>query len=168
MTEPQEVLGTATTLRQPTRVLLIGRDYRNAATLAEHLINDGYVIISELDVARAATRLRSAKFGFVLIDIDVTGAAGLAFIEMLRADEQLAGSPILAISLSDNMESIERSLQAGADDYVPNICGPGVLRARVNAALERRRHHRVVGHGQPHPGAVEKLLRHLHPIFLHE
>lgn len=139
MTEPQAVLGTATTLRQPTRVLLIGRDYRNAAALAEHLINDGYVIISELDVARAATRLRSAKFGFVLIDIDVTGADGLSFIEMLRGDEQLAGNPVLAISLSDNMESIERSLQAGADDYVPNICGPGVLRARVNAALERRR-----------------------------
>ncbi len=139
MTELQTHAATATTLRQPTRVLLIGRSLRDAAALTEHLINDGYVMISELDVARAVAKLRSATFGFVLIDIDVTGASGLEFIQMLRADEQLAANPVLVISQTDNMESIERSLQSGADDYVPNVCGPSVLRARVNAATERRR-----------------------------
>jgi len=139
MTEPTAGAATATTLRTPTRVLLIGRDYRGAATLVEHLINEGYVIIAEMEVARAESRLRSGKFGFILIDIDATGAAGLAFIEMLRGDEALAAHPVLVISGSDSMDTVERGLKSGADDYVPNACGPSLLRVRVNAAMDRRR-----------------------------
>src|SRR4029079_5971198 len=49
------------------------------------------------------------------------------------------GIPVLVISPSNDMEAIERSLAAGADDYLPGLFGAAVLRLRVNAALERRR-----------------------------
>lgn len=130
---------TATTLRIPPRVLLIGRSYQDAARLVEQLINEGYMVISELDAARAPLKLRSARFEFVLIDIDASGANGRAFIETLRGDELLAGLPVLVISRSDNMDGIEGCLERGADDYLPSVCGPTMLRTRINAALDRRR-----------------------------
>jgi len=130
---------TATTLRIPPRVLLIGRSYRDAPALMELLITEGYMAISELEPALALSKLRSARFEFVLLDIDVLGAAGQSFIETLRGDEQLAGLPVLVTSRSDNMDSIERFLEYGADDYLPSVFGPAVLRVRVSSALDRRR-----------------------------
>jgi len=139
MTTPSREQATATTLRIPPRVMVIGRSYRDAAPLMELLITEGYMAIVEPDITRALTKLRSARFEFTIIDIDVTGSEGEKFIEMLRGDEQLAALPILAISKSDDMAAIERGLARGADDYLPNVFGAPVLRLRVSAALDRRR-----------------------------
>ena len=139
MTELLEPQGTATTLRIPPRVLLIGRSYLDAASLVQQLLTEGYIVIAEVDLARALSKLRSARFEFVLVDIDVSGADGETFIKTLRGDEQLAGLPVLVTSRVDDMDAIERYLECGADDYLPNVFGPAVLRARINAALDRRR-----------------------------
>jgi len=130
---------TATTLRIPPRVLLVGRSYKDAPTLMQLLITEGYLVISEMELAGALSKLRSARFHFVVVDIDVSGAPGQTFIETLRGDEKLAGMPVLVMSKSDDMESIERFLECGADDYLPSMFGPSVLRLRVSAALDRRR-----------------------------
>ena len=97
------------------------------------------MVIPEGDVARAVPKLRSARFEFVLMDVDTAGAAAQTFIETLRADEQLGSLPILVTSASDNMNEIERSLECGADDYLPKVFGSAVLRTRISAALERRK-----------------------------
>ncbi|HVD59632.1 MAG TPA: SpoIIE family protein phosphatase [Gemmatimonadaceae bacterium] len=139
MTGTAPAPATKTTLRVPPRVFLIGRSYKDAAELMQLLIVEGYMPIADLKLDDALTKLRSAKFEFVLLDIDVAGAAAQKFIETLRGDEQLAGIPVLVISPSNDMEAIERSLAAGADDYLPGLFGAAVLRLRVNAALDRRR-----------------------------
>jgi sigma-B regulation protein RsbU (phosphoserine phosphatase) len=139
MTESTVHPGTATTLRIPPRVLLTGRSLRDAAAVVQHLISAGYIVISEVELARALSRLRSGRFEFVLVDIDVSGAAGETFIETLRGDAQLADLPVLVTSRLDDMDAIERYLECGADDYLPSVFGPAVLRVRVNAALDRRR-----------------------------
>jgi len=139
MTGTAPAPATKTTLRVPPRVFLIGRSYKDAAELMQLLIVEGYMPIADLKLDDALTKLRSAKFEFVLLDIDVAGAAGQNFIETLRADEQLAAIPVLVISPSNDMDAIERSLASGADDYLPGLFGAAVLRLRVNAALDRRR-----------------------------
>ena len=63
---------TATTLRIPPRVLLIGMTYKDSAAQVELLISAPYLVASELDLDRALSKLRSAKFEFVMIYIDVT------------------------------------------------------------------------------------------------
>jgi serine phosphatase RsbU (regulator of sigma subunit) len=130
---------TKTTLRIPPRVLLVGRSYQDAVALMQQLITEGYLVIAEGDPANAASRLRSARFEFVLVDIDASGAAGLKFIQAMRGDEQLASVPVLAMSRSNDVKAIERYLECGADDYLPAVFGALILRVRVNAALDRRR-----------------------------
>ncbi|MGI9044350.1 MAG: PP2C family protein-serine/threonine phosphatase [Gemmatimonadaceae bacterium] len=139
MTESPAPDATATTLRIPPLVLLVGASYRDAAALVQQLISEGYMVISEVEFARAPSRLRSRRFALVVIDIDVSAAAGQTFIETLRGDEQLASLPVLVTSRLDDMEAIERCLESGADDYLPSVFGTAVLRRRVNAALDRQR-----------------------------
>lgn len=139
MTEVPDAQGTATTLRVPPRVMLVGRSYRESPELAQLLIGEGYMGIAESEADRALSKLRSARFEFVLIDIDALGATAKTFIETLRGEEQLATLPVLVISRSDDMAAIERCLASGADDYLPKVFGSPVLRVRVNAALDRQR-----------------------------
>ena len=113
--------------------------FKDSAAQVELLISAPYLVAAEADLDRALAKLRSAKFEFVLMDIDVTGAAGEKFIETLRADETLASLPVLVTSRSDDMAAIERCIERGADDYLPKTFGPAVLRVRVAAALDRRR-----------------------------
>ncbi len=139
MSEFATIPGTVTTLRVPPRALLVGRSVPSAAKLLEPLINEGYVIVGEVELARALAKLRAARFEFVLLDIDGAGAGGEEFIQTMRADSQLEAIPVLATSRSDDINAIERFLESGADDYLPSVCGPAVMRVRLNAAMDRRR-----------------------------
>ncbi len=139
MTELTEFQATQTTLRVPPRVILVGRSYQDAVQLVQKLGSEGYFVIAEVELARALSMLRAGRYEFVVVDIDVSGAAGQTFIETLRGDEQLAGLPVLVTSRLDDMDAIERCLNSGADDYLPSVFGSAVLRVRVSAALDRRR-----------------------------
>jgi serine phosphatase RsbU (regulator of sigma subunit) len=66
------------------------------------------------------------------------GPEAATFVETLRADPALANVPVIAISGTDDLEAIERGLAVGADDYLPSTFGPGILHARLSAALDRR------------------------------
>lgn len=139
MSEFAPVPGTVTTLRVLPRVLLVGRSIKDAGALARQLFAEGYQVIAEVEVARAVSRLRSMRFEFVLLDIEGAGVEGEDFVKTLRGDSQLEGMPVLVTSGSNDIDAIERFLECGADDYLPGVFGPRVLRARVNAALDRRR-----------------------------
>ena len=139
MSEFAAIQGTQTSLRVPPRVLLVGRSVQDVVPLVQQLGREGYLVLSEVQVAAAIARLRTARFEFVLLDIDGAGEGGEQFVTTLRGDSQLEGLPVLAISRSDSIDAIERLLECGADDYLPSVFGAAVLRARINAALDRRR-----------------------------
>jgi serine phosphatase RsbU (regulator of sigma subunit) len=139
MTGFAPIQGTQTSLRIPPRALLVGRSIADAKPLVNLLIEEGYLILAEVETGIALSRLRTARFAFVLLDIDGAGAGGQEFIKTLRGDSQLESLPVLVTSRSDNIDAIESFLEAGADDYLPGVFGSAVLRARVNAALDRRR-----------------------------
>ena len=139
MTGFAPIQGTQTSLRIPPRALLVGRSLKDAAPLVNLLIDEGYLILSEVETAGALSRLRSARFAFVLLDIDGAGEGGQEFMGTLRGDSQLESLPVLVTSRSDDIDAVERFLEWGADDYLPSVFGAAVLRARLGAALDRRR-----------------------------
>ncbi|MEO6059170.1 MAG: SpoIIE family protein phosphatase, partial [Candidatus Limnocylindria bacterium] len=61
------------------------------------------------------------------------------FLEALRRDAELALLPVIAVTAGDDVESISRWLELGADDHLPRVSSPVMLRARLRAALDRRR-----------------------------
>jgi len=57
----------------------------------------------------------------------------------LRKDPALRQLPVIMISAVDEIESVVRCIELGADDYLPKPFNPIILRARVAALLERKR-----------------------------
>ena len=135
---PTPARGTSTTLRALPKALIVGRIGDAAKTLTRDLLMEGYLVYSALQADDALKRLRAERFGLVVLDVAVPEMGGAQFIEALRADPQLASVPVIATSATDEVEAIEQCLVRGADDYLPAVYGPAILRARVSAALDRR------------------------------
>ena len=57
----------------------------------------------------------------------------------MKADPALRDIPVLMISALDQLESVVRCIELGAEDYLPKPFEPVLLRARIGACLERKR-----------------------------
>src|ERR671928_22645 len=61
--------------------------------------------------------------------------------EPVRPDENLRHLPVIMISGLDDTESVVRCLEMGADDFLPKPFDVAILRARINAGLDRKALH---------------------------
>ncbi len=138
-TPPTPAKGTQTTLRALPKALLAGRTGADADTLSRHLMQHGYLVRAVAQADEALKTLRAERFALVLLDVDVPGMGGPQFVETVRGDPDVANVPVIVTSAVDDMDAIERCLERGADDYLPAVFGAAILRARVSAALDRRR-----------------------------
>src|SRR5260370_29829115 len=57
----------------------------------------------------------------------------------MKADERLRYIPVIMISAVDEIDSVIRCIELGAEDYLPKPFNPTLLKARVGACLERKR-----------------------------
>ena len=77
----------------------------------------------------------------VLLDIMMPDMSGYEVLERLKADPNLRHIPIIMISAVDEIESVIRCVELGAEDYLSKPFNPTLLRARVGASLERKHLH---------------------------
>jgi class 3 adenylate cyclase len=75
----------------------------------------------------------------VLLDVLMPELDGYQVLERLRADAALRHLPVIVLSASDETEGAIRCIQMGAEDYLPKPCDPVLLRARLEACLEKKR-----------------------------
>ena len=66
---------------------------------------------------------------------------GYEVLERMKADGRLRHIPVIMISAVDEIDSVIRCIELGAEDYLPKPFNPTLLRARVGASLERKRLH---------------------------
>ena len=59
----------------------------------------------------------------------------------MKASSSLRHIPVIMISAVDEIDSVIRCIELGAEDYLPKPFNPTLLRARVGACLERKRLH---------------------------
>jgi serine phosphatase RsbU (regulator of sigma subunit) len=140
MTTPQPP-GTTTHASDgaPTRVLVVGDTAVDRDTLSRHVQREGYVVDMAGGGGEALAKLRAEPFDLVLLDVQLPDMDGPGFLEALRNDADLAQVPVVVVSAADDLESIARCLESGADDYLPKVFRPAMLRARLGAALDRTR-----------------------------
>lgn len=138
MNNPTPSRGTSTTLRALPNALIVGR----VGAVSEAFVGlerEGYLVRVVVDGTQALERLHADRHELVVLDLDALGAGALSVLSSIRGDGEIAQVPVLVITASDDINMIEQCLENGADDYLPKVFGPAVLRARINAALDRRR-----------------------------
>ena len=123
-------------------LLVVDDNDDNRYTLTRHLSRSGYAnLTTAADGREALVLLHQRPFDLVLLDIMMPGMNGYEVLEHLKNDPQLRHIPVIMISAVDEIESVIRCVELGADDYLSKPFNPTLLRARVGATLERKRLH---------------------------
>ena len=114
----------------------------NRYTLTRRLNREGYTNLTAAANGREALEILQGKpIDLVLLDIMMPDMNGYEVLERLKADVNLRHIPVIMISAVDEIESVIRCIELGADDYLSKPFNPTLLRARVGASLERKRLH---------------------------
>jgi len=127
------------TIARLPRILIVGHASADRDSLASHVLREGYALDAAGPGAEALTKLRAEPFDLVLLDGALPGADGSQFLAALRGDAELARITVIVVSAADDLETQARYLDLGADDYLPRVFGPAMLRTRLSAALDRGR-----------------------------
>jgi DNA-binding response OmpR family regulator len=107
--------------------------------LVRHLKASGFTNISEaINGQEALNVLRSKPIELVLLDINMPILDGYATLEQIKKDEALRHVSVIMVTAVDQIESVAKCIELGAEDYMPKLFNPILLDARINAALERR------------------------------
>ena len=64
---------------------------------------------------------------------------GYAVLEELKGSPATRDIPVIMISALDDMPSVVRCIEHGAEDFLPKPFDPVLLRARISASLEKKR-----------------------------
>ena len=114
----------------------------NRFALSRRLARQGYLnVTTAVDGRQALELLNSKSFDLVLLDIMMPNVNGYEVLAQMKASSSLRHIPVIMISAVDEIESVIRCIELGAEDYLPKPFNPTLLRARVGACLERKRLH---------------------------
>lgn len=122
-------------------VLVVDDIEVNRALLARRLSKDGHKVVLARDGAEALTLARNQSFDLILLDIMMPVMNGYQVLEILKADETLRHIPVIMITALDDIESTARCIELGAEDYLTKPFNSTLLKARINAGLQRKQAH---------------------------
>ncbi len=120
-------------------LIIVDNNEINRDVLARHLHREGYTTAAAENGLRALEMVRARKFDLVLLDVMMPELDGYETLRLLKADPELREIPVIMISALDDIESVVRCIEMGAEDYLPKPFDPVLLQARTGASLEKKR-----------------------------
>ena len=123
----------------PGTVLVVDDDRVNRMLLRRSLEAEGHAVTTA-EHGRAALELLETELpDVILLDILMPELDGFAVLDEVKANPRTRDIPVIMISAVDEMDSVVRCIEAGAEDYLAKPFDPTLLRARINAGLAKRR-----------------------------
>lgn len=123
----------------PPTILVVDDSEENRDLLARQINHFGHSLDMAIDGEQALNKLRAQTYDLVLLDIMMPGLNGYDVLEKIKTDPALKAIPVIMISAVDDLAGVVRCIEMGADDYIFKPFKVILLKARINAALEKKR-----------------------------
>lgn len=123
----------------PADILVVDDNEDNRAVLERRLGRQGHRVTSATGGRAALELARRERFDLVLLDVLMPDLDGMAVLQQLKADPATRDIPVIMISALDDVASVVRCIERGAEDHLPKPFDPVLLRARISACLEKKR-----------------------------
>ena len=117
------------------RILIIEDNPANVELMAFLLAAYGHTPISAPDGARGVAAARAERPDLVACDVNLPGMNGFEVLAVLKAEPQLAGVPVLAVTALAMAGDREKVLAAGFDGYISKPIEPESSVAELEAFL---------------------------------
>ena len=124
---------------QPGTILIADDNRVNRLLLARGLEQEGHAVVYAEHGREALDLLRQRRFDLLLLDVLMPELDGFEVLAELQEDPHLRDIPVIVTSALDEIDSVVRCLEMGAEDYLTKPVNPVLLSARINASLEKKR-----------------------------
>jgi signal transduction histidine kinase len=128
---------------QQGNILVVDDNRLNRLKLARILEQQGHTVALAEDGRQALAMLAEQQadrpYDVILLDLIMPEMDGFTVLQTIRADAGLRDMVVIVISALDEMESIVRCIEMGAEDYLPKPFDPVLLRARLQTSLEKKK-----------------------------
>ena len=124
---------------EPGRLLIVDDNKVNRILLSRGVEHHGHKVETAENGKQALEKLRSGSYDLMLLDIEMPEMNGYEVLEACLQDDELRNIPIIMTSSLDELDSVVKCVELGAEDYLNKPVNPILLRARVNASLEKKR-----------------------------
>jgi adenylate cyclase len=121
------------------RLLVVDDNKVNRLLLGRSLEQQGHSVEMAENGRQALEMLHAKPFDLVLLDIEMPEMNGYQVLEKATADLQLRDIPIIITSALEELDSVVKCIEMGAEDYLTKPVNPVLLKARLGASLEKKR-----------------------------
>ena len=153
---------------EPGRILVVDDSEPNRDLLSRRLKRQGHTVETASNGREALEKVAAGEFDVVLLDVMMPEMNGYQVLERLKSDRMLRHIPVIMITAIDEMESIIRCIDMGAEDHLPKPFNATLLKARLDVSLAKKRLH---DREQRYARAMERELeiaRNIQQSFLPE
>ncbi len=121
------------------KILIVDDEPFNVDYLEQELEDLKYDTVSAANGEEGLQQVAATQPDMILLDIMMPVMDGFQMLERLKGDPGWRDIPVVIISAMNDMNSVVRGIQLGADDYLPKPFDPVLLRARLDAGLMRKK-----------------------------
>ncbi len=123
----------------PGTILIVDDNRVNSLLLSRGLEQQGHTVVFAEHGGKALDLLRSQHFDLMLLDVLMPELDGYQVLAELKLDPHLRDLPVLMTSSLDELDSVVKCIEMGAEDYLTKPINPVLLNARITASLEKKR-----------------------------
>ncbi len=122
----------------PSHILVVD-DHEYVRTILTRLLQaQGHLVTTAASGHEALGLLDEHRFDLVLLDLMMPEMSGIEVLEQMRQRQTVRQVPVVVVSADNDLETVARCIELGADDYLAKPFNEVLLRARVSASLERK------------------------------
>jgi len=120
-------------------ILVVDDNRLNRLMLARSLEQQGHRVAFAEHGRQALEMLVDQDFDLILLDIEMPELNGYQVLKHLADDVHWRELPVIMISAVEEIDSVVHCIEMGAEDYLTKPFNPVLLKARVDASLEKKR-----------------------------
>jgi CheY-like chemotaxis protein/tRNA A-37 threonylcarbamoyl transferase component Bud32 len=130
---------TEATPGAPFRILVVDDVADNRAVLERRLEREGHIVECAGNGREALDQILERRYDLILLDIMMPEVDGFEVLRRLKLSADTRDIPVIMISALDDLDSVVRCIEQGAEDHLTKPFEPVLLRARINASLDKKR-----------------------------
>jgi signal transduction histidine kinase/DNA-binding response OmpR family regulator len=123
----------------PASILVVEDNETSRAMLCRRLERQGH-LVAEAENGRVALEMVARiKFDLILLDVMMPEIDGYQALRKLKSTDLSRHIPVIMLSALGEMNSVVKCVELGAEDYLSKPFNPVLLKARIDASLEKKR-----------------------------
>ena len=125
--------------KKTSHLLVVEDNKLNRMLLGKYLDNEGHQVSFAENGRMALELLQQSHIDMILLDIEMPEMNGYEVLAHVISNPLLQDIPVIVTSAVEQLDSVVRCIEMGAEDYLTKPIDKTLLKARIDSSLEKKR-----------------------------